>query len=200
MSGAPLSWPEIQAWRRERRAALLEARQKLAREEHQRASSAIVSHLEAVLEKHSLRRIGIYWPIRREIDLRSLATRLIAAGGEAALPVIVAKNQPLEFRPWHSGATMASGIWDIPYPAEGAAVVPQALLVPLVGYDEDCFRLGYGGGYYDRTIPTLTPKPLAIGLGFAFSRLATIYPQSFDQPMDMIVTEAGVTSRARPLP
>ena len=200
MADAPQSWPEIQAWRRGRRAALLEVRQKLAREEHQRLSSAIVTRIETLLQERALYRIGIYWPIRREIDLRPLATRLIAAGGEASLPVIVAKNQPLEFRPWHPDAKMASGIWDIPYPAEGAAMVPQALLVPLVGYDDACYRLGYGGGYYDRTLPTLAPKPLAIGLGFAFSRLATIYPQSFDQPMDMIVTEASVTSRARPLP
>ena len=200
MPDAPQSWPEIQAWRRERRAALLEARQKLARAEHQRASAAIVAQLDVLLEKHAVRRIGIYWPIRREIDLRPLALRLVAAGGEAALPVILAKNQPLEFRPWTADAKMASGIWDIPYPVSGAAVVPQALLVPLVGYDDACFRLGYGGGYYDRTIPTLTPKPLAIGLGFAFGRLASIYPQPFDQPMDLIVTEAGITSRAKPPP
>ena len=74
-------------------------------------------------------------------------------------------------------------------------VIPQAVLAPLVGFDRDCYRLGYGGGYFDRTLAALAPRPWAIGVGFELSRLETIYPQDFDIPMDLIVTEAGAQCR-----
>jgi 5-formyltetrahydrofolate cyclo-ligase len=87
---------------------------------------------------------------------------------------------------------MARGVWNIPIPAERQVVPPGALLVPLVGFDSRGYRLGYGGGFYDRTLAALSPKPLAIGVGYEFGRLATIHPQPHDIPMDALVTEAGV--------
>jgi 5-formyltetrahydrofolate cyclo-ligase len=84
-------------------------------------------------------------------------------------------------------------------PAERQVVSPTALLVPLVGFDEQGYRLGYGGGYYDRTLAASKPRPLAIGLGYEFGRLATIHPQPHDAPMDAIVTEAGVRRFERPV-
>ena len=86
---------------------------------------------------------------------------------------------------------MTTGLWDIPHPLEGAVVVPTALLVPLVGFDAAGHRLGNGGGYYDRTLAALRPKPVAIGVGFELGRLASISPLPHDQPMDAIVTEGG---------
>jgi 5-formyltetrahydrofolate cyclo-ligase len=83
---------------------------------------------------------------------------------------------------------MARGIWNIPIPRERNSVRPTALLVPLVGFDAAGYRLGYGGGYYDRPLATLVPKPLTIGVGYELGRLETIYPQPHDIPMDAIVT------------
>ena len=74
-------------------------------------------------------------------------------------------------------------------------VTPQAVLAPLVGFDRGCYRLGYGGGYFDRTLAALSPRPLAIGVGFELSLIETIYPQDFDVPMDLIITEACLRSR-----
>ena len=74
-------------------------------------------------------------------------------------------------------------------------MVPQAVLAPLVGFDRQCYRLGYGGGYFDRTLAALSPRPLAIGVGFEMSLIETIFPQSFDIPMDVIVTEARIRRR-----
>jgi 5,10-methenyltetrahydrofolate synthetase len=73
--------------------------------------------------------------------------------------------------------------------------MPQAVLAPLVGFDRQCYRLGYGGGYFDRTLAALAPRPLAIGVGFEMSQMETIFPQSFDIPMDLIVTEARIRHR-----
>ena len=84
---------------------------------------------------------------------------------------------------------------NIPIPESRRTVVPQAVLAPLVGFDRDCYRLGYGGGYFDRTLAALKPRPWAIGVGFELSQLETIYPQDFDIPMDLIVTEASVRRR-----
>jgi 5-formyltetrahydrofolate cyclo-ligase len=96
------------------------------------------------------------------------------------------------FREWTPGAPMAPGIWNIPVPAEGETLSPTVLLAPLVGFDGCGYRLGYGGGYYDRTLAAAMPRPLAIGVGFEASRLETIHPQPHDIPMDLIVTEQEI--------
>ena len=88
-------------------------------------------------------------------------------------------------------------MWNIPVPEKRELVVPEAVLAPLVGFDAACYRLGYGGGYFDRTLAALKPRPMAIGVGFAMQELATIHPQEFDIPMDVIVTE-GFTRRRSP--
>ncbi len=92
---------------------------------------------------------------------------------------------------------MEAGVWNILHPAEGPAVQPSALLIPLVGFDEAGYRLGYGAGYYDRTIATFSSPPLKIGVGFELCRLKTICPQAHDIPMDFIVTEKGVVRTSR---
>jgi 5-formyltetrahydrofolate cyclo-ligase len=198
MADGPQTWPEIVAWRKARRAELIAARRALPPAEHHRASDAVLRHLAAHFTGFARRLVGFYWPYQREFSPVPFIEQLIAQGGTAALPVVVEPRQPLEFRPWHPGVTMAFGVYDIPYPAEGAAVTPEVLLVALLGFDEAGYRLGYGGGYYDRTLAALATKPLCIGVGFELGRLATIFPQPHDVPMDFIVSDAGAFRREGP--
>ena len=89
---------------------------------------------------------------------------------------------------------MQRGIWNIPIPREREVLMPDAVIVPLVGFDERGFRLGYGGGYFDRTLAAAAPRPYAIGLGYADAAMQTIYPQAHDIPMNLIVTDEAVTA------
>ena len=106
------------------------------------------------------------------------------------------KGRPLEFWSWQPEMKLIRGIWNIPIPSERNPVNPTNLLVPLVGFDAAAYRLGHGGGYYDRTLANLNPRPFTIGVGYEFGRLETIYPQPHDIPMDSIVTETGVSLRS----
>jgi 5-formyltetrahydrofolate cyclo-ligase len=193
------AWDEVKRWRKEQRARLIARRQAIPQNERRRLQSSILDLVERHFPDLASGRMGFYWPFRGEIGLHSLVRRLVAQGARAALPVVVEKSQPLEFRAWRPGAPLERGVWNIPIPAEREVVRPTALLVPLVGFDADGFRLGYGGGYYDRTLAALEPKPLTIGIGFEVGRLPTIHPQPHDVPMDTIVTEAGVAT-ANPSP
>jgi 5-formyltetrahydrofolate cyclo-ligase len=184
------NWDEIRRWRKAERARLIAERMALRGEPRARHNAAITRSLEPLLSPEML--IGFYWPIRGEYDARKLVTGLLDRGARAAMPVVVQKGAPLIFRPWHPDVRMENGFWDIPVPAEGEPVIPTTLLVPLVGFDEKGYRLGYGGGYYDRTLASFPTRPLAIGVGYEFARLETIHPQSHDIPMSLIVTEGRV--------
>jgi 5-formyltetrahydrofolate cyclo-ligase len=193
-----MDWPALKAWRRAERDRLLAMRTAAPPDERRRWSAAIAGHLESLLAERRGILLGIYWPFRAEFDPRPLLPALFAAGSRLALPAIVDKNGPLEYRAWAPGEKLIDGVWNIPVPEKRDIVTPDVVLVPLVGFDEDCYRLGYGGGYFDRTLAALEPRPLAIGVGFELSRLATIYPQPHDMPMDRVVTEAGVRRRGAP--
>jgi 5-formyltetrahydrofolate cyclo-ligase len=186
------SWEEIRRWRREQRARLIARRQAIPQDERRRLQPLVLDLVERHILEFASALVGFYWPIRGEIGLHPLIRRLIERGARAALPVVVEKGQPLEFWAWRPGVPLRRGVWDIPIPAERRVVRPTALLVPLVGFDRRGFRLGYGGGYYDRTLAAIDPKPLTIGVGFELGRLETIHPQPHDIPMDAVVTEAGV--------
>lgn len=195
-------WDDIRKWRRATRAELLQRRLDLPRAEKPRVRSLVGSLIAEHFPELRQARIGFYWPIKAEIDLRHLVRDCIALGAEAALPVVVEKQRPIEFWAWHPRMKMARGFWNIPVPAERDEVLPTALLVPLMGFDAAGYRLGYGGGYYDRTLAAMNPKPLTIGVGYGFGQLETIYPQPHDIPLDAIVTEAGCTryrDRGEPL-
>ncbi|HEX4112340.1 MAG TPA: 5-formyltetrahydrofolate cyclo-ligase [Stellaceae bacterium] len=191
MSENPVT-QNVAAWRKERRAELLAQRQALDPARRREWSAAIDGNLRTVLAGRAPMVISFYWPFRGEFDARPLMRDLIDGGWRAALPVVVQKKAPLEFRLWTPGAPMVDGIWNIPVPRDGAVVTPQVVLAPVVGFDDSCYRLGYGGGYYDRTLVTLSPRAFAIGIGFAFQHLATIHPQPYDQRLDSIVTEDGI--------
>jgi len=183
---------DLTRWRRAERRRLLAAREALPAADHAAAGAAIEASLLARFPPPTAGRLGGYWPMRGEYDCRPLLHRWTRAGGGVALPAVLAPAQPLEFRPWRPGARMEAGRWETTHPAEGAAVIPDVLLVPLVGFDAAGHRLGYGGGFYDRTLAALAPRPVAVGVGFELGRLATVHPQPHDAVLDLIVTEAGV--------
>jgi len=184
------NWDEIRRWRKVERARLIAERMTLKREMRARHNVAITDALKELLSPTMI--IGFYWPIRGEYDARKLVAAFLDQGARAAMPVVVQKGAPLVFRQWRPGTRMENGFWDIPVPAEGEPVIPTTLLVPLVGFDEMGYRLGYGGGYYDRTLASFPTKPVAIGVGYELAHLKTIYPQLHDIPMSAIVTEGRV--------
>lgn len=184
-------WPSVRRWRKVTRAALIERRVSISAQNRAAWSERISRVLEAALPTASGALIGFYWPFRGEFDARPLLTELRGKGARLALPVVMEKGCPLQFRAWSLGDRLVRGVWNIPVPAEGRAVDPGVLIAPLIGFDSAGYRLGYGGGFYDRTIASRPMKPLVIGVGFALARLATIYPQAHDVPMDIVVTEEG---------
>lgn len=144
------------------------------------------------LAAHSGRVLAGYMPMRTEIDpLPAMA----AHQGVVGVPVIVGKGQALRFREWSPGCAMVPGEFGAMIPAEGAWVVPEALIVPLVGFDARGYRLGYGGGFYDRTLEGLRANGtvLAIGFGFSAQALPEVPVEPTDQPLDVMVTERGIT-------
>ena len=185
----PGNWDEIRQWRKARREELIAHRMARDAAERQRRTAPVIEQLQKLVEVAAHPVIGIYWPIRGEIDLREIARRHVAAGGTVALPVVVKSAAPVEFWQWQPGVAMKRGLWNIPVPPERKVLSPDLLIVPLVGFDRASFRLGYGGGFYDRTLAAANPRPRTIGVALADAELPTIYPQSFDIAMDMIVTD-----------
>jgi 5-formyltetrahydrofolate cyclo-ligase len=186
---------EILAWRREKRAALIAARMALPGPAHAAADAAIARRLDTCFEDIEPCLVGAYWPFRREFNVLPFLDQLLAGGFTVALPVVLGKGQSLEFRDWTRATKLASGVYDIPYPADGAAVMPSVLIVPLVGFDDDGYRLGYGGGFYDRTLEAAHPRPFCLGVGFDLGHLATIHPLPHDIPMNAIATEQAYYGR-----
>jgi len=135
-----------------------------------------------------------FYPYGSEIDCTGLLERLSGAGWVTALPVVLGPARPLEFRPWRPGEPLETGAWSIPVPGETAgSVVPDVLLVPLLAFDRQGYRLGYGGGFYDRTLGRLrAEKPvLAIGVAFAGQEVEAVPHGDHDQPLDWMLTEQG---------
>ena len=185
---------EIKAWRRAERERLIALRMALPAAARREMGVRITVSLRNLLtEQPGV--LGIYWPFRAEFDPRPLVDALAAAGHSVALPVVVDRKGPLEYRAWAPGEALIAGVWDIPIPEQRRIVAPSTVLAPVVGFDRGCYRLGYGGGYFDRTLAALEPRPLAIGVGFACQEIATIHPQDFDIAMDLIVTEGGIRRR-----
>lgn len=179
----------IAAWRKRVRKTLIAARQGLSADHRTALRDALAERLASDFPELSEHVLGFYWPIQGEPDLRGFVKARIADGASAALPVVVAKRQPVKFWRWEPRMRMVKGDWGIPQPPTREPVRPTTLIVPLVGFDEAGYRLGYGAGYYDRTLAALDPKPLCIGVGLELGRLPSIRPQPHDVPMDVIVTE-----------
>ena len=188
---------QLTSWRRSQRERLIAERLALDPALRGHYSQRIAQNLDRIIGNPEGQIVSGYWPFRGEPDLRAWLTGLRERKGQAALPVIVTKREPLRFRVWHPGEKLEKGIWNIPFPAEGPYVEPDIVLVPLVGFDVVGYRLGHGGGYFDRTLASASKRPRIIGVGYQQSTLATIYPQPHDIPMDVIVTENELTEYER---
>jgi 5-formyltetrahydrofolate cyclo-ligase len=176
-------------WRRALRREMVARRAALDAVRHDELSALIVGHLQAALPLP--RCVAFCWPIKHEPDVRTAVEQWAKLGAQAALPVVVNEDAPLAFRLWSPDMRLAPDRYGIPTPQAGAFVLPDLILLPLNGFDAAGYRLGYGGGYFDRTLAALYPRPLAVGVGFEINRIASIRPQSHDQRLDWIVTEAG---------
>lgn len=190
--------PEIARFRRAERDRLIAERRSWTSADRETFAAALSERLDAVVPARPGSVLGITWPIKGEIDIRPWALAFAARHGlRLALPVVVAPKTPLVFRPWSPDAPMERGVWNILVPATAETVRPDAVIAPLVGFQAaGCFRLGYGGGYFDRTLAALAPRPHAIGLGLDAMEIPTIRPEPHDIPMDAIVTETRVLRRA----
>lgn len=143
------------------------------------------------LAPHAGKALAGYMPMRTEIDPIAAMT---AHTGPVGVPVIMGAAQPLKFREWGPGSRMEPGEFGALIPAEGAWIEPEILIVPLVGWDRRGYRLGYGGGFYDRTLELLRSRRpvLAVGFAFAAQELPEVPVEPTDQLLDAIVTEVGV--------
>lgn len=190
---------DVARWRKAERERLIAARLALSVEERTANAADIARQLDGIVGFTCETVISLYWPFRGEPDLRGWMGSAHARGAQVALPVVVAKGQPLVFRTWTPGGRLERGVWNIPFPADGAEVTPTVVIAPLVGFDPACYRLGYGGGFFDRTLAALRGEPTVIGVGHPSCAIPTIFPQPHDVPMDWIVTGSASPIRREPL-
>lgn len=183
---------DIDAWRRAQRSHLLAQRMAVPQALRRQWNTTITQRLLDGFPELRHATIGAYWPFKGEFDPRFVLRHWRDAGARTALPVVLQKNAPLEFRAWWPGAPTGRGVYDLPVPEGTEVLQPDALLIPPVGFDEQGYRLGYGGGYFDRTLARMAPQPLKIAVGFELCRIPSIRPQAYDIAMDVIVTEAGI--------
>lgn len=186
---------DLKRWRRAERERLLAVRLALPAEQRRRFSERIAEELDRLLGDLVGQIVGVYWPFRGEPDLRSWMEGLAQRGAICVLPVVVGPKQPLAFRVWRRGDELEPGVWSIPVPVARQEATPDIVIAPLLGYDRAGYRLGNGGGFYDRTLAALPQRPLVVGVGYQRLAIPTIYPQAYDIAMDVIVTEEGFSGR-----
>ena len=144
--------------------------------------------------------IGAYWPIKGEFDPLPILHRWKEDGElldkplrrRIGLPVINKETKTLTFHVWYPGCPMEEDAYGIPKPKDTEVIQPTLLFVPCVGYSAGGYRLGYGGGFYDRTLATLQPKPFTVGLGFREAYVDDFEPEAHDQPLDALLNDNGV--------
>ena len=190
------------ARRRELRRECIERRMALPAETHEALSTRICEIIRQSIPELSAKRVAFCWPFRNEPDLRPLMVNWLAEGNPgfaALLPVVVDAGSALAFRAWTPESPMLTDRYGIPAPASGEFLTPEALLIPVNAFDAEGYRLGYGGGFFDRTLAALDPLPLAIGVGFELARVDSIHPEAHDMRLDAIVTEAALL-RPEPKP
>jgi 5-formyltetrahydrofolate cyclo-ligase len=161
------------------------------------AASQLSAHLAAYLAARPPRIVAGYWPIGSEIDPRPALLALAARGAILALPETTAPGEALRLRLWTPGETLQLGRFGTSHPS-GAIVAPDLVLVPLLAFDRSGQRLGYGGGYYDRTL-AIEPRPYAIGCAYAAQERAGLPVEPHDIRLDAIATEAGMIEITNPL-
>jgi len=172
------------------RKALLAARNAIPPAQRAALDSAIAAKILGWWDASRVQTIGVYWPMRGEPDLHALYAQLAARGVQLALP-LAAPDQPLRFLSWMPGEMVVRDRYGAGVPAAATAqLAPDALLIPCVGFTTDCFRLGYGGGFYDRTLAR-APRPYTIGVAYAIGE-TTFDAAAHDLRLDRIVTDQTV--------
>lgn len=171
----------------ELRRSLLQARSELAADVRVRCDIAIAERVQSWLKENPMRVLGVYWPIRSEPDLLGLYAALSKDGVRLALPVVVERNAPLDFGEWVPGDALAEDAYGVPTPVKRRSVTPDGLLIPCVGFNAHNVRLGYGGGFYDRTL-AVTSRPRAIGIAYASARVA-FEADPHDVALDIVITD-----------
>lgn len=202
-AGDPASPVDVAAWRRGELQRLRSERADLTPAMVAQVSERVSAHLADILSPLDASRliIGASWPISGEPDLLPFLATLRPRGAVLSLSVCAHPPEAMRFRRWTPGAVMERGLWNLPVPPPSAGeVTPTLLIAPLLGWDGDGHRLGFGSGYFDRTLSCLAPRPFAIGIGLHAARLATIHPQPHDRRFDLIVTECGIEAGSPPLP
>jgi len=170
------------------RKALLAARKALTPEERAWRDAAIGERLLAWLETNPVSSIGAYWPVHGEPDLTPIYPQIVARGMRLALPVVVRRHAPLVFYAWQPGDALAVDAHGVMAPfARGQIIHPELLLIPCIGFNAGRYRLGYGGGYYDRTLAAERP-PRTVGIAYAMGE-AGFGADGHDVPMDYVITE-----------
>lgn len=180
------------AIRADMRRRCLAAREALSEAEHAQLCARIEIHLATELRQHQPGMLGFCWPYRAEFDARPLVTALMASGWQACLPVVGNEVGPMQFRHWTQATPMQADRHGIQTPQSGDFVTPSVLLLPFNAMDASGYRLGYGAGYFDRTLAAMNPRPYVIGVGFGLSVVASVYPQAHDIPVDCRITETGI--------
>ena len=156
------------------------------------AAQAVAGHFFAGATLNPTEVVAAYWPIRDELDCKPVLMRLMDEGQPVCLPVVLGDDQPLELRLWEQGAPLyPSGFGTLAPDDNARQVEPDIVLMPLLGFDRYGTRLGYGGGYYDRTLASLSRLPRLIGFAFAAQELDHIPREMHDVPLDAVVTEQG---------
>lgn len=180
------------------RKSLIAARLAIPAEQRRRCDAAIGERLLAWLSLNPQQTIGVYWPIQGEPDLRPIYASLVNAGARLALPLVSERNAPLKFSAWRPGDALMKDACGVPVPAvESAPILPELVLVPCVGFNHDLFRIGYGAGYYDRT---LAEAPQVKSLGIAYDASLTTFDRAaHDVPLDIIFTETVALVRKDPV-
>jgi 5-formyltetrahydrofolate cyclo-ligase len=189
----------IDAIKQDARKAAGKIRAHLHPEHSQSGSLALASHAFPIAASAGALNISGFFPYKSEIDTRPLLGRLAGEGWTTALPIVIASGDPLMFRRWYPGQPTTPGMWDIPQPTEDSPLIePDVLLVPMLAFDRKGYRLGYGGGFYDRTLAKLRAKKsvIAIGVAYAGQEVDSVPRDAHDQPLDFIMTEKEVISCA----
>jgi 5,10-methenyltetrahydrofolate synthetase len=180
--------------KKELRTTLLEARLHAAREAA--GNDALNRRVLDALTVYAPKSVGLYWPLSGEFDLRATIASWLAADDtrRASLPVISARDKPLEFHVWTPEMAMLVGAHRIHEPTSGEVIVPDLLFVPCVGFDADRYRLGYGGGYYDRTLAAYRSAgkvPATVGVAYEVCRTDSLQREGHDIPLDVVVTDVA---------
>ncbi len=152
----------------------------------------LINRVARWLQTMPVTRLAFYWPVRGEPDLRGVIGAWLDEDPERAAGLPVIDGEILLFARWWPDAPMRDGTYGIPVPSGASGVKPQLLILPCVGIDRQRYRLGYGGGYYDRTLARLAVRPVTVGVGFDCARVSTITPQPHDIRLDLAITESGV--------